>query len=110
MYIFASKIKKKSWLHLLLLRAVVIGVRLQRIRGLRSVEARVAGGAFWVKEAWTDRAAMVAYRKSAKHREHFQKMQKQFAGIEHVQFEASVAPSWDDVAAMMAKKEGGGNA
>ncbi|MFC5470137.1 SMP-30/gluconolactonase/LRE family protein [Cohnella suwonensis] len=111
MYVFVSRIKRKSLIQMFWLRVIVFITRIKRISGLISLDTKKELGHFWVREIWKDKGSMISYRRSPKHRHLFQKMKGLFDGLDTIQYETDSIPNWDTIVARMAtEKPGGENA
>ncbi len=103
MYVFVSRMKQRTWLQLSAIRMVVTLLRIHKPRGMQAMRSLRTGNCIWIQENWSDKSAMVKYRRSSGHQRMFGRMKRLFGQIERLQFESTYEPDWDDIMKRMSK-------
>lgn len=101
MYVFVSRMKKRTWLQMTAIRILARLMRLHKPQGMLAMRSLHRDGFLWIQENWPDKADMVRYRRSSGHQRMFGRMKRLFGQMDRVQFESTNEPDWDEIMARM---------
>lgn len=102
MYVFVSRLKRRSSLQSLIVFSLTRIIRHRRLQGLISMNVKQYEDRIWIHEVWESRTDMLRFRKSSHHMKIISRFRWIFAERESIQFETDAIPNWDDILGRMA--------
>lgn len=102
MYVFVSRIKRKSPLQQLIVSSITRIIKHRRLQGLISMNVKRTEDRIYIREVWESKGDMLRFRKSDHHMKIIHRFRWIFAERESIQFESDDVPNWDNIKARMA--------